>query len=202
MVSVAAFGGNATGRKRADGLRPGSPEAEEADRKKDRLRKQAARAVLPVPAVLPAPAPAPLATPGNPALLPAGLPLAPAVAWVGEDLEFTAEELIALLEELAAGAITSKMLLAKLPPDVVKEIEKDARWSDRAKRMLKLGGSKLSAKYLNEFGVPVEIKPWLDVMLAAFQILLSHVRIIRRIDLVIAEQKRLQIQTPAPAAKS
>src|SRR4051812_5498640 len=54
--SVPKFGGNRGGKARTDGLAPGSPEALEADKKKDRERKQAARKTISVaePPALPA----------------------------------------------------------------------------------------------------------------------------------------------------
>ena len=53
-VTAPLFGGFRGGRKRKDGLAPGSPEAIEADREKDRVRKERQRSRQVEPPALPA----------------------------------------------------------------------------------------------------------------------------------------------------
>src|SRR5438128_831714 len=105
--SVPRFGGNRGGQARADGLPPGSPEAKEADKKKDRERKQADRKARAVaqPAPLPSAdsngASAMPATPGSPGPGVAApvVAAAPVVPWTAEMLKPLTDELIAAAEE-------------------------------------------------------------------------------------------------------
>jgi hypothetical protein len=193
--SVIPFGGNRGGRPRKDGLTPGSEAALKADREKDAKRKRDRRVELAAqnPPVLPS---APVAEPGEPIdpnaspadhLVP--LPVvsdAPVISWLAKDVEPLAKELILLTEELASKSISTRANKARLPKEIVDEITADARWNERAKAMILSGSSDLFAKYLNESGISVELRPWIMIGVGTMQIALGHLKLISRLDKLIA----------------
>ncbi len=128
-VTAPLFGGYRGGRKRKDGLVPGSPEALAADREKDRLRKErqreregAAAEPPPLPGVAGAAPPPPGAVdPGAASGEPQSLP------WESKLLEPLFAQLLPSLESLSVNQIAGKAAKAKLPGALVTEIERDAR---------------------------------------------------------------------------
>jgi hypothetical protein len=211
---VVRFGGLKGGRRRKDGLRPGTPAADAADREKDAKRKRDERAATaaaapapPLPSAL-APQPAslipgalPAPAPGEPhgTILTPGLPLveAPPILWQPKDVEDLAHELIALTEELCTNALLKRAHKAHLPAEVVKEIEKDVAWAARAKKLVELGASELVAKYLNESQVPLSVRPWIMISIGSLQIAVNQMKLIKRLDKLIEVANQ---SNPAPAA--
>jgi hypothetical protein len=158
MASVPGFGGNRGGKKRADGLPPGSPQALEADRKKDRERKQAQR-------VLAEPPPLPSAGPGlaNPAPaapggeVPGGGPAGPPpVPWEPQLVKEFTDELIEAAEAGRVEKFTGKARNAKIPERVVREIGTDSRFPASIKKSLQISTPRVAAKWLNKAGVSAE----------------------------------------------
>jgi hypothetical protein len=207
------FGGNAwkKGATRRDGLRPGSPEAVEADRKKDRERKRAkiaeARAAQPAP-VLPArplgaPAPATVVAglPGAPtppggdlAALP-GIEGLPSLAWLTKDVAPLASELLNVGEELAMRPVAAKAKKARLPRELVAEILTEAKWPDKAKKMISDGAAEIAAMQLNKAEVPVAARPYMQLGMGAAMIAAGHMKILKRLDELIAVAN---VGTPSP----
>src|SRR5262245_14939824 len=106
LASVPDFGGNRGGRGRKDGLAPGSSQATEADKKKDRERKQTARAAAaklveppPLPSALQGGVDTTAAQPGSEPLGGTAAPGAPVVPWDPATLRPLFEELIEAIEE-------------------------------------------------------------------------------------------------------
>ena len=182
-----------------DGLKPGTPEAVQADKDKDAARKRAARieaSAARAPAPLPSmpspsvnipqpqspgqPVPAPLAAPG----------VEPQFQWTAKDVEKITRELIELTEELSSKQISKRLIKARLPSDVVREIENDAKWAKRAKDMIEEGGAELFAVLLNKSGVAPEFRPYILLSIGTMEIAVNHLRILKRLDQLIAMNKR------------
>jgi len=194
------FGGFRGGRKRKDGLAPGSPEALAADREKDRLRKerQRDRQRGPDPAPLPSVAGAPAAAPGALGADP-GLEGAPVLPWEAKMLEPLFEQLLPAVEELSVNQIASRATKARLPVEMVREIETDAKWSTPAKKALEIAGPQVAAKWLNKTGISAENQPEVVLGTAVASILAGHVLLLRRLDKLIAVANAPTAR-PAPEA--
>jgi hypothetical protein len=201
--SVPMFGGNVGRRKRADGLKPGSDEAKEADKRKDAIRKRMARAetaAQTAPPPLPSASGTPVGVPvaervpivhmDNAALQMPGMAGALVVQWQGKDVEELTRKLIELTEEFCSKQILSRCRRAKLQPVDIEEIKNDARWKKTAKEMLEQGGSELFAMALNKSGVPPEYKPFILVTIGAMEIALNHMKVLKRLDALIEQTKR------------
>jgi hypothetical protein len=211
---VELFGGLRGGRKRKDGKIPGSPEALEADRAKDAERKRLARERdrLANPEIIPAaiPASAPQSNPpaqnNSPAKadslgVVAGVENFETVAWLAKDVEPLVNELVELTEELCQTAINTRCKKAKLPIEIAREIEHDARWATRAKAMIKQGGADLFAQLMNKSQIPLAIRPYIMITIGSLQIAIGQMKILKRLDLLIlaANQKPTKpepIKTP------
>ena len=193
--SAPLFGGLRGGTARKDGLVPGSPEAREADLDKDRERKRkkaAEKRGVPYaePAPLPSAAPAGAvgAAPPQGGALPVD-PVAGALAgvpWQASALKPVFEQLIPVAEDLAMLQIVGKCKLAKLPKEVIKDIETDARWHPMSKKGLEMGLPEVAAKYLNKAGVSAEFQPEVVLLTAISAIAAAHVRTLARLDKLIA----------------
>jgi hypothetical protein len=208
--SVPLFGGNRGGRKRKDGLKPGSPAAAAADLEKERLRKQnerlEKRQLLPPtlpPATGPAPAPQniPVAfvdqpQPGADGVLPgANAAPAPFVPWLGKKIEPVSERLVAIMEELRGRRISKRARLANLPPETVEEIEHTIGWDNNLKRLLSESSAEVAAKYLNKAGVSAEYQPEITLAGALLAAIHSDNQVMKRLDKLIAAAN------PKPAEK-
>ena len=196
-TSVPLFGGFRGGRKRKDGLKPGSPEANQADRDTDAKRKRDRRAEL-ATAATPPPLPAAVAPLGGSPVVPAVPPVpgqapvlavetpALALAWEAKDLFPVTENGVPILEEFASRQIVSKARRARLPAIVVTEIERDCKWPDKSKRMLSETSGALAAKYLNKSGISAEYKVEVNFSIAVLNIAASHMAVLKRLDKLIA----------------
>jgi hypothetical protein len=163
-----AFGGNPTGRTRKDGLKPGSPEAAEADRKRNAERmankRAAERAAAPPPA-LPASTAGTSAVLSNPGAttIPVvdGFAEPPSVGWLAEDFKQVAPDTIDLLEQWRVSDKISIAEEGKLSAAVVRQIEKDAAFPAPAKRSLQSSSPAALAKLFNSLNVPVALKSYI-----------------------------------------
>jgi len=200
------FGGLRGGRPRKDGLIPGSPQAIAADREKDRLRKQRQRDAefaAREPAALPgAVAGQPVATPGA-VPVDAGVQGPTPVPWDAQMLAPLFEQLLPAVENLSVEQITSRAAKARLPAEIVKEIEGEAKWSKPAKKALEVAGPQATAKWLNRLGISSENQAELVCGTALASILAGHALLLRRLNKLIevanTPAKPGQPQ-PAPAA--
>lgn len=186
-VTAPLFGGYRGGRKRKDGLPPGSPQAIAADREKDRLRKERQRdreAAAAEPAALPsvagaAQAPPGVMDPGAASAEPQPLP------WESKLLEPLFAQLLPTLETMSVNQVTGKAAKAKLPGDLVVEIERDAHWPEPAKKALQLAGPQVAAKWLNWVGISAENQPEVICGTAIAAILAGQAMLLRRLDKLI-----------------
>lgn len=201
--SPVAFGGNPTGRTRKDGLKPGSPEALEADKRKNRERMAAKRAAekaeqppapLPAPATpLPAPgAVAPQAGPVESALVPAPVP------WSADDFKQVAPDTIELLEQWRVQAKIELAESGKLAPRVVQQIAKDAAFPGPAKRSLQGASPDAIAKLFNAMNVPVALKPYISTCPTLVYLVVRDVQQTSDIKKLIAEERARAASPSAP----
>jgi len=188
---VPQYGGLRSGRRRADGLIPGSPEAIEADRRKARERMARLRARRrkqqdppPLPSVaaavdeLDAPAPrAGHATPhsGMGDAAPGPVDQDQVQPWQPEALQPLCDQLLAAVEEGRLSAFLARCHEAGLSQSLIKEIEADARFPRAAKVLLSRSLPRLAAKYLNKAGLSSE---WEDevAVISGVIILVQHDR--------------------------
>jgi len=204
-TTASLFGGLRGGRPRNDGLVPGSPQAIAADREKDRLRKQRQRdreAAAREPAALPsAVAGAPVATPGAVPVDP-GLQGPAPIPWDAEMLKPLFEQLLPAAESLSVEQITNRAVKARLPADIIEEIETEAKWSKPAKKALEMAGPQATAKWLNRLGISSENQAELVCGTALASILAGHALLLRRLNKLI-ELANVPVKPgppPAPAA--
>ena len=201
--TVPRFGGLRAGRKRADGLVPGSDEALAADREKERLRKarQRARQRAENPPALPAvaddgePLPgldaAPLDTGEAPGGDLGGVPGAECgapVPWDAASLAPLIEQLLPTLEAASVARITRKAAAAKLPADLLRAVENDSRWPKPAAKVLQMAGPQLAAKWLNKTGVSAEHQLEVAVLSAVGCIVAGQSAVLSRLEKIIAEK--------------
>ncbi len=201
------FGGLRGGRARKDGLIPGSPEAVEADRKKDRERKARQRVALPppLPSVHPgANDPGAALADGQgslPGLAPDGEGNPP-LPWRKETLKPIFDQLIPCLEELAVTHVSTEAAKLPIPGEMVKEIEADAAWPKPAKEALLFSAPELAAKYLNKTGISAENAPEVVCGTALAGIIMSHIMLFRRMrQLVVANNVARQPPETKPEEK-
>ena len=163
----AAFGGNPTGRTRKDGLKPGSPESVEADRKRNAERMAQKRAVeksAAPPPVLPPPAPSSAVLSDSGAkTIPVvdGFADTASVGWLAEDFKQVAPDTIDLLEQWRVADKISLAEEGKLAAPVIRQIEKDAAFPVPAKRSLQTSSPAALAKLFNALKVPVALKSYI-----------------------------------------
>lgn len=189
--SVPSFGGLRGGRPRKDGLIPGSVEALEADRKKDRIRKQRARSrrrdddPSPLPSAHSSDHPTSSASDRNPPI--GNLSLGgSSMPWQPEMLKPLFDQLLPTVEKVTINQIAGRAEVAKLPSAVVREIERDAAWNDVTKKALEMSAPQLAAKYLNKSGVSSDNQPEVVFGTALASIVTSHTLLLRKLDKLIA----------------
>ena len=204
MVPRPLFGGNVGRKSRADGLKPGSPEAVAADRTRETERKRAQRATqratTPPPPLPPSPsAPSPTADSLAPApgvvaadFGGAGVP----VPWQADSLKPLFEQLIEAAEESRVSSFLGKCKEAGLLGKLLKEIEADARFPKAAKLLLCRSLPRLAAKWLNMSGISAEYEDEVECVSAMILIVSNDRKLSARLDQVIAEIKK-----PAEQAK-
>ena len=113
---------------------------------------------------------------------------APSVPWTPEDLKPLFDQLLPTVEEMTVGKLTSKAEKANLPPEVVREIAKDAKWAPPARKALDIGCPTLAAKRLNAMGISAENKPEVIVGTALLTIIGAQVVLGRKLDKLIKAQ--------------
>ena len=95
-------------------------------------------------------------------------------------------ECVSLAEELCKKQVVTRCRRARLPAEIIREIEKDTAWAERAKRMIADGAAEISALLLNKAEVPVEARPWMNLGIGVTQISLGHMKVLKRLDELIA----------------
>lgn len=208
-VLSAKHGGLAGGKPRKDGFVPGSPQAMEADRKKDRDRKAAARAVaekLQQPPTLPSanlPGQPPPAMPGGAPVPPVG-PVPGFVPWQPEILAPICQRLVTIGDSLHCGKMEKLARKANLPEKVVAEIEKNSHFQPSTRIELQESGSRVAAKLLNKTGMSAEHADELRFSVALTSCLMEIQNQTRELKVLIAtadkDRKQESASPPVPAS--
>jgi len=123
--------------------------------------------------------------------------VAPAVPWDQQTLKPLFDQLIPTVEQLTVNQITTRANKARLPKEVLLEIEKDARWTAPAKKALELSAPQVAAKWLNKSGISAENQAELVLGTAIASIMASHVLILKRLDKLIRETNAA-VKPPEP----
>lgn len=163
-ASPVKFGGNPTGRTRNDGLKSGSPEAVEADRKRnaERMRENRAKVRSEQPAEpLPSALPSVAGDSSTRISVTDGGFDAPSVGWSAEDFKQVAPSTIELFEQWRISAAIDLAEEGKLSGAVVKKIASDAAFPIPAKRSLCDTSPAALAKLFNTLNVPTAFKAYI-----------------------------------------
>jgi hypothetical protein len=199
-VTAPKFGGLRGGKGRKDGLVPGTPEAVEADRKRDAERKRKER--QPDPAPLPGAARPPEgvfcspSAPGDALAAVPGPEGAPVVPWDAAQLKDVFGLLIPAAEELSLAQVRGKCQKARLPVEVIREIEADCKWKDQTRKGFEFSGPRVAAKWLNRFGVPSGTQDEIVFLTCAAIVLKSHIQVLKRLDELAAKANVPTSKTP------
>lgn len=113
-------------------------------------------------------------------------PAAPVVPWDASTVQPIVEQFLPAAEKLMANQITRRARKARLPAEIVKEIEADAQWPADAKKALQLNTANVTAKWLNKLGVSAEHEPEIAFLTALSRVAGGHVLLLRRLDKLIA----------------
>ena len=196
--------GKAGGRPRKDLLPPGSPQAQEADKKYDSERHKLARetaAKVAEPPALPsalAPNAGPGPTPSPGGSTPVPGEEAPPVPWQPETLTGLVDDLIEAAEESRVDFYIGRCAEAGLTQKLCKEIEADARFPKTATALLKHSIPRLAAKWLNRAGISAEWQEEISVLTAIILIVKQNAKLSARFEEIVQAHKQ---PAPAPAKK-
>lgn len=210
--SVPLFGGLRGGRARKDGLKPGSPEALEADRKKDALRKQVQRERI---AALKESEPIPPATvvasgqDAAGAMVPgvAGVPVVETgpvglvVPWTARLLQKPARLLTRILDRMRKWDLFRRLDKSKLPESFKAEIKSDCEWKDAAKEDFADALAECAAIELNKHQVSSQNSHWVNLALSAGELAMAHIAVCERIDKAILALAANPLSNPQPEKK-
>jgi hypothetical protein len=191
------FGGNRSGRPRADGLVPGSPEAIIADRAKDAARKAQRRAKERQVLALSNGGAVPQVEASEPNA--DGSPVAPVgpSPWDPGLLKPVFDQLVPSIEKFMVARIGAKAAKAGLPTEVVREIEKDAAFPIPAKAGISTTGPMCVAKWLNMSGIGAENAPEIILATAVASIVAGQFMLSAKLDsLLKANAPKSQPPTP------
>lgn len=120
------------------------------------------------------------------------------VIWQPADLRPVTSNAVPLLETICTKPLIKKARLAKLPPELIDEIERDCKWADGSKKMLAESSAALGAKYLNKAGISAEYKDEVNFGVALTTIAAGQIALSRRLDKLIAAAKAVPSQ-PGPS---
>lgn len=181
------FGGLREGRKRDDGLVPGSPEALEADREKERIRKAKYRAeqkAMVPPAPLPK-APSVASPPQAPCTVPPAVPAVPSAPvvstpWTAKDVVGPSELVVEFVEELDKGHLTKVAIESHVPQEFLRDLD-SFEWPTKAKESVARGLASFGARMMNKTGISPENRDILDAGAGMVAIGACHMRLLKEI---------------------
>lgn len=177
-----------------------SPQGQEERREHERLRKSdrraAARPLEPPPLPVPSVPDQVSTSPGEQS---PGVPVAVAemvVPWTPEDVKDFTDELVDLTEAKRISDFVALAREASLPPKLIAEIEKDARYPTSSKASLKRAVSGCVAKWLNKTGISSRNKEEAALLFCVITIKLQGMRLRSRLASLVEADKK----TPDPKA--
>ncbi len=97
------------------------------------------------------------------------------------------EQIVGTGEGFCLKQITERAVQARLPGEVIHDIQKSAEWNGRSKEALIKSGSEIFAKWLNKTGVSSEFRHEIMFITATLSIGTQHVLILRKMDELIAK---------------
>ena len=214
---MSPFGGHRGGnKKRDDGLVAGSPEAKEADRKRDAARKaekRSAEKMAALPAALPGVAAAPANAPVPPAagvagvsavVAPAGV-VAPAptfVAWTEKFLSRPIKLLTKICDRVRCSTLMMRVRKLGLSKDQEKEIEGDIKYKQEVVDDFNASLTTCLTVELNKRMVRgAEHSHWLDVVMTGGELVMIHMNTVDKLEKMIAEND-LKKKTAGDAANN
>lgn len=113
-------------------------------------------------------------------------------------LKALSDELINMADEGHVTKIVTKCRQARLPQGIVAQIERDAHYPQLATVALKDSLPRVTAKYLNQFGVSAEYKDEMVLVGSMGAILAANRQLYKRLEGLI-EKFNQQQRPPAPA---
>ena len=217
--SVPLFGGHrGGGKKRADGLPAGSPQAIEADKAKDRERKNkanAAKKMAALPPALPGVV-APVQNAATPvaagaSALPGPVAGVAAVAaplhvtWSQKLLEKPARLLTKIADRVRCWSLMKKVRQCGLTPEQEKEIADDLKWKDEVVTDFNQALAECATVELNKRQVPGAANShWVNLAMCGGEMVLTHMQALDRLEKILLEKKRqlqAEIKDKTAAAK-
>lgn len=202
--TVPLFGGHRGGKKRADGLVNGSPEAIEADKRKNAERMRLARAkaaeLRPV-APLPSREPGMVDAPATTIPVMDGLPGDAVLQWTAEDFRQVAVDCVELAEAWRVDAHVQHAKAGKLPRPVVEEIGRDAAFPRGTKNSLSNSSPATLAKAFNAMNVPIALKSVITTAPALVYVIIRDFQLQSKIERLIEADKE-QKPKPAPVVQA
>jgi hypothetical protein len=111
------------------------------------------------------------------------------------------DQLIPSFEELDVSSVIDQAGEAKLPPELVREIAKDARWSAPTKKALELSCPQVAAKWLNKTGISAENQGEVVLCSAIATLLVSRRMLTKRLEKLIAQRAEQQKAEPKEESK-
>lgn len=191
-------GGDKGGRKRSDGLVPGSAEALEADRKRDAQRKKDARRAVSEQRV-PEPLPPKIVQPVD-TLQPMGggpLPvdgLAPLAVepWRAEDVNPAVIQTIQLAMEAEKLHIEGKLKKANIPVSEWNAALETMKWPEMSVKAFKDNGASASARFLTWMGIDRKYKDVINVCPAFLWFIIDRMKAYKRLDELVAAAQPAQ----------
>ena len=110
------------------------------------------------------------------------------------------EQLVPACEQLDVQTITRLAAEADLPKEVLKEVEKDARWTPPTKTALLLSAPQVAAKWLNKSGISSENQGEVVLGMAIASIVASHVLLVKKLERMIADKNPPKEAAPGSPA--
>jgi hypothetical protein len=203
LVSVPQFGGNRGGKKRHDGLPPGSIQAKEADRKRDAERKRQDREEKRRLAE-PPPLPSAVAPPGNTNGAAPGVegangvgpsaPLAAPIQWQPEMLREFTDEIVNAIEQSRVAKFSALMREGGLPDLLVKRVAQDSHYPAGSKRAVQIATPRVACKWLNKAGLSAEYADEVALVTALGSILIQGRKLQSQLESLIEQFRKAKEQ--------
>lgn len=112
------------------------------------------------------------------------------------------DQVIPAVEKFTVTRLVAKAGKLDVPPDLLKEIERDAAWPGPAKAAIIAAGPMCAAKWLNQSGVGAENAPEIILGTALASLVAHHLALSAKLDRLIAQQRQPPKEKPQDAPKA